>query len=98
MSALRDILPANHNESTEMRVHSDELEKELEVYKAKQIELVKELQVEKARRLEMELVLEDIQREQKSPFVVPALLEAFIKISQASTAATHHKTSLVSNQ
>ncbi|KAL9708571.1 hypothetical protein Ac2012v2_008280 [Leucoagaricus gongylophorus] len=37
---------------TEMRVHSDELEKELEVYKAKQIELVKELQVEKLLRLQ----------------------------------------------
>jgi len=81
-----------------MKVRWDELEKELEVSKAKEVELGKELQVEKLRRLEMESVLEDIQREQKSPFVVPALLEAFIQISQASTAAIHHKTSPPSNQ
>ena len=82
------------SESTAMKVRWDELE----ASRAKEIELRKELQVEKSRRSEMESVLEDIQREQKSPFVVPALLEAFIQISQASTAATHHKISLASNQ
>jgi len=81
-----------------MKVRWDELEKELEASRAKEIELRKELQVEKLRRSEMKSVLEDIQREQKSPFVVPALLETFIQISQASTAATLHKISLAPNQ
>jgi hypothetical protein len=76
----------------------DELEKELESRIARESEFIKELAAERTRRLEMEYIVEDIQREQKAPFVVPALLEAFVKISQASTAAIQYKPSSNSNK
>ncbi|KAF9500245.1 hypothetical protein BDN71DRAFT_1440844 [Pleurotus eryngii] len=38
------------------------------------------------KRLEAEGILADITREQKEPFVVPALLEAFVSISKMTTA------------
>ncbi|KAF7419273.1 hypothetical protein PC9H_001860 [Pleurotus ostreatus] len=41
---------------------------------------------ERRRRLEVEGILADITREQKEPFVVPALLEAFVSISKMTTA------------
>lgn len=80
------------------RARLDELEKELESRHARESELVKKLEAERNRRLEMEFIVEDIEREQKAPFVVPALLEAFVKISQASTAAIQYKPSSSSNE
>lgn len=41
---------------------------------------------ERRKRLEVEGILADITREQKEPFVVPALLEAFVSISKMTTA------------
>lgn len=38
------------------------------------------------KRLEAEGILADVIREQKEPFVVPALLEAFVSISKMTTA------------
>lgn len=67
------------------------IEKELEAARTRQLETEKELGVERAKRREMEAVLKDVERERKSPFVVPALLEAFIKISQVTTSAIQYK-------
>jgi len=39
-------------------------------------------------RLETEDVIKDIRRECKAPFVVPGLLDAFIKLSRLTTQAT----------
>ncbi|KAF5353984.1 hypothetical protein D9756_007078 [Leucocoprinus leucothites] len=80
------------------RARLDELAKEIESHKTKQAELTRELEAERNKRLEMESVLADIRREQKSPFVVPALLDTFVKISQASTAALKYKSTFGSNQ
>ncbi|KAJ6482524.1 hypothetical protein C8R45DRAFT_1001744 [Mycena sanguinolenta] len=41
-----------------------------------------ELQEERARRRKLEEIVEDIRRERKAPFVVPALLDAFLDISK----------------
>ncbi|KIM73566.1 hypothetical protein PILCRDRAFT_829050 [Piloderma croceum F 1598] len=45
------------------------------------------LEVEQNKRAIAEQSLKDVERECKEPFVVPALLKAFIKISQLSSAA-----------
>jgi hypothetical protein len=45
------------------------------------------LEVEQNKRAIAERSLKDVERERKEPFVVPALLKAFIKISQLSSAA-----------
>lgn len=44
-----------------------------------------ELASERRRRVEAEQSLDDIQRECREPFVVPALLDAFITISKLTT-------------
>jgi hypothetical protein len=46
-----------------------------------------ELESERHRRQEAEVALMDVRRECKEPFVVPALLDAFIRISQLTTDA-----------
>ncbi|KAJ3563982.1 hypothetical protein NP233_g8594 [Leucocoprinus birnbaumii] len=84
--------------NTAANARIDELEKEIDSFKAKEAELTQTLQAERNKRLEMESIVQDIEREQKSPFVVPALLEAFIKISQASTAAMQYQSSFGSSQ
>jgi len=45
------------------------------------------LDLEQERRAAAEQSLKDIERECREPFVVPALLKAFITISQISSAA-----------
>ena len=45
------------------------------------------LEVEQNKRAIAEQSLKDVERECKEPFVVPALLKAFIKISQLSSTA-----------
>jgi hypothetical protein len=45
------------------------------------------LEVERNKRAIAEQSLMDVERERKEPFVVPALLKAFIKISQLCSAA-----------
>ena len=47
----------------------------------------KELQNEKRRRMDAEATLKDVERECREPFVVPALLEAFITISKITSQA-----------
>ncbi|PFH49480.1 hypothetical protein AMATHDRAFT_147617 [Amanita thiersii Skay4041] len=44
-------------------------------------ELERELGIERKRREEVECMLEDVERECRAPFVVPALLEAFKVVS-----------------
>jgi hypothetical protein len=68
-----------------------ELEAQLKSQNAKNSELVSELEAEQKRRLEMEAVVEDVKRECKAPFIVPALLETFVKISRATTAAINYE-------
>ncbi|KAJ7240852.1 hypothetical protein B0H12DRAFT_50239 [Mycena haematopus] len=46
-----------------------------------------ELQEERARRRRLEEIIEDIRRERREPFVVPALLDAFIEISKLTNEA-----------
>jgi hypothetical protein len=46
-----------------------------------------QLESEQKRRAEAEQSLKDVERECREPFVVPALLKAFIKISQLSSSA-----------
>jgi hypothetical protein len=45
------------------------------------------LELEQDKRAIAERSLKDVERECKEPFVVPALLKAFIKISRLSSAA-----------
>jgi hypothetical protein len=45
------------------------------------------LALEQERRAAAEQSLKDVERECREPFVVPALLEAFLKISQLSSSA-----------
>ena len=51
--------------------------------------LEQDLDTERRMRLEAEDIVKDIQREYKAPFVVPGLLDAFIKLSRLTTQATH---------
>ncbi|KAF8201351.1 hypothetical protein K438DRAFT_1821866 [Mycena galopus ATCC 62051] len=44
-----------------------------------------DLQTERARRRRLEEIVEDVRRERRAPFVVPALLDAFIEISQLTS-------------
>jgi hypothetical protein len=46
-----------------------------------------DLQAEKRRRIEAEESLRDVERECREPFVVPALLEAFVELSKLTTEA-----------
>ncbi|KAF8799813.1 hypothetical protein BYT27DRAFT_7200793 [Phlegmacium glaucopus] len=50
--------------------------------------LEQDLEAERRMRLEAEDVIRDIRREYKAPFVVPGLLDAFIKLSRLTTQAT----------
>ena len=50
--------------------------------------LEQDLDAERRMRLEAEDILRDIRRECKAPFVVPGLLDAFIKLSRLTTQAT----------
>jgi hypothetical protein len=46
-----------------------------------------QLQEERRRRIEAEKVMMDVERECREPFVVPALLEAFVKLSRLTSDA-----------
>lgn len=50
--------------------------------------LEQDLDTERRLRVEAEDVVRDIQRECKTPFVVPGLLDAFVKLSKLTTQAT----------
>jgi hypothetical protein len=50
--------------------------------------LEQDLDTERRMRLEAEDVVRDIRRECKTPFIVPGLLDAFIKLSRLTTQAT----------
>ena len=50
--------------------------------------LEQDLDAERKMRLEAEDVVSDIRRECKAPFIVPGLLDAFIKLSRLTTQAT----------
>lgn len=70
-----------------MQTRLQEVEKQLESERVKQREMAEELETERTKRLDMEAILKDVERECKTPFVVPALLEAFIQISEVTTVA-----------
>lgn len=59
----------------------------LQVLKTRLREIEKDLENERCLRLKAEATLQDIRRECKAPFVVPALLDAFISISNLTTQA-----------
>jgi len=48
-------------------------------------ELSVQLQIERQKRVEAEQALKDVERECKEPFVVPALLKAFVNISKLTS-------------
>ena len=50
--------------------------------------LERDLNTERRLRLEAEDIVKDIRRECKEPFVVPGLLNAFVKLSRLTTQAT----------
>ena len=50
--------------------------------------LEQDLDNERRMRLEAEDVVRDIRRECKAPFIVPGLLDAFVKLSRLTTQAT----------
>jgi hypothetical protein len=77
----------------EARARRTEMEIALESERVKRFEMEAVLKAERTKRIEMENVLKDIERECKSPFVVPALLDTFIQVSQATTAAINHQAS-----
>ncbi|KAJ6598216.1 hypothetical protein DFH09DRAFT_1131290 [Mycena vulgaris] len=52
------------------------------VMRARIEQLEGELQVERAKRRRLEGIVEDVRRECRAPFVVPALLDAFVEISR----------------
>lgn len=45
------------------------------------------LEAEQKRRIQIERVLEDVGREQSSPFIVPALMDAFLKLAEMGDTA-----------
>lgn len=48
------------------------------------LRLEAELKTERARRVRAERALSDVERECRAPFVVPALFQAFVSISELS--------------
>lgn len=46
-----------------------------------------EIETERQKKLEYELVLRDIRKECKAPFIVPSLLDAFIEVSKLTNVA-----------
>ncbi|KAJ7040979.1 hypothetical protein C8F04DRAFT_1081255 [Mycena alexandri] len=57
------------------------------VTKARIDHLTAELRAERAKRRRVEDVVEDIRRECRAPFVVPALLDAFVEVSRLTAEA-----------
>jgi type II secretory pathway component PulM len=57
------------------------------VTKARIEQFETELQAEREKRRRLEDAIEDIRRERREPFVVPALLDAFIEISKLTNGA-----------
>lgn len=70
-----------------------EMEKTLESERGKCVEMETALDAERTERIELENVVKDIERECKSPFIVPALLDTFIQVSRVTTAAINHQAS-----
>jgi len=58
---------------------------ELKAERERREELEKELVGERKRRIEVENLLNDVERECRTPFVVPAMIEAFKTISTLTT-------------
>ena len=82
-----------HRVTAELRGKSryEELERQLEDERTRRSELEEILRVESQRRVEAEELLKDVERECRSPFVVPALLEAFATISSVTSRALEVK-------
>ncbi|KAJ7779194.1 hypothetical protein B0H16DRAFT_1501893 [Mycena metata] len=67
---------------------ADSVEDEVDfVTKARIDHLASELRAERAKRRRVEGVVEDIRRECRAPFVVPALLDAFVEVSRLTAEA-----------
>ncbi len=69
---------------------------ELKAEREKREELEKELIGERKRRIEAENILNDVERECRTPFVVPAMIEAFKTISTLTTLTMDIKNSTTS--
>ncbi|KAF8347599.1 hypothetical protein F5887DRAFT_881747 [Amanita rubescens] len=67
------------------RSRCKEFERQLEDEQKRRAELEESLRVEMKRRVEAEDLLKDVERECRSPFVVPALLEAYATISNVTS-------------
>ena len=68
-----------------MRSKLSDVEKELSAERERRGELEKELDQERMKRIEAENILNDVERECRTPFVVPAMMDAFKTISRVTT-------------
>lgn len=76
-----------------MRSKLSDVEKELRAERERRGELEKELDQERKKRIEAENILNDVERECRTPFVVPAMIEAFKTISRVTTWTMNSTTS-----
>lgn len=67
-----------------LRTNVSDLERSLHKEKTQVTLLRQELDEERRKRLRAELIVEDIRREMKDPFIVPSLLDAFITLTDIS--------------
>lgn len=76
-----------------MQSKLSDVEKELRAERERGGELEKELDRERKKRVEAEGILNDVERECRTPFVVPAMMEAFKTISRVTTWTMNSTTS-----
>ena len=82
---LKAELDEQKEETERQYEEKRELERQLEDEQKRRAELEESLHVEKKRRAEAEDLLKDVERECRSPFVVPALLQAYATISNVTS-------------
>ena len=84
-SRLEESLKGMQDSLDTARSRLSTVDMELKAEREKRDELEKELMGERKRRIEAENILNDVERECRTPFVVPAMIEAFKTISTLTT-------------
>lgn len=90
---LQESLANVQHDLDVLRSKLSEVDTELRAEKEKREELEKELDRERKKRIEVENILNDVERECRTPFVVPAMMEAFKTISKVTTWTVNSTTS-----
>ncbi|KAL4063813.1 hypothetical protein J3A83DRAFT_979916 [Scleroderma citrinum] len=92
LNGLPEVAPPypNNNNNTPgtshcTQIYVDSFTFQDQVLESRLFQMEAELREERERRIRAERVLEDVERECRSPFVVPALFRAFITISELPT-------------